>query len=46
MGNWPTNPDWYYDQGDDNLEDDFDEPQPCSSCDYRNCQCDASHDDR
>lgn len=37
-----TDPDWYYEQGAPDPEDE--ELDVCGGCDYRNCQCDAAHD--
>lgn len=46
MGNWPTNPDSYYnfDPGFFATDEDEEELEICSGCNYSNCQCDAASD--
>lgn len=38
-----SNPDWYYDQG--SPDPDEEEPDICSSCGYYPCACDMMYDD-
>ena len=45
MGNWPTNPDNYYNFDPGFFVEEDEEGEPiCSGCGYTNCQCDAASD--